>query len=86
MVLGIIASWVATWAWNQTSIRLSVSMAGMMIVFETMFGLLYSFIYHATFPSILEWISIFFILQGVTFGIWRINRHGKSEQMQLVNG
>ncbi|WP_347403277.1 hypothetical protein, partial [Gracilibacillus dipsosauri] len=38
IVLGIIASWIATWAWNQTSMRLTVSMAGMMIVFETLFG------------------------------------------------
>ncbi len=79
IILGIVASWVATWAWNQTSIRLTVSLAGMMIVFETIFGLLYSYFYHATFPSTLEWISIFFILLGVTFGIWRINKNRKSE-------
>ncbi|MBM4764812.1 DMT family transporter [Bacillus sp. B15-48] len=80
IVLGIIASWVATWAWNQTSIRLTVSIAGMMIVFETIFGLLYSFVYYATFPTILEWVSIIFILQGITFGIWKINRHRIAEQ------
>ncbi|WP_339229498.1 DMT family transporter [Oceanobacillus sp. FSL K6-2867] len=74
IILGIAASWIATWAWNQTSIRLSVSMAGMMIVFETLFGLLYSFVYHTDFPSILEWASIVFILLGVVLGIWKINR------------
>ncbi|WP_338472939.1 DMT family transporter [Niallia sp. XMNu-256] len=79
ILLGIIASWVATWAWNQTSIRLTVSMAGMMIVFETIFGLLYTYFYYTTFPSILEWISIFFILLGVTFGIWRINKYKKPD-------
>jgi len=79
IVLGIIASWVATWAWNQTTIRLTVSMAGMMIVFETIFGLLYTFVYQATFPSISEWVSILFILQGVTLGIWRINMYKKAK-------
>ncbi|WP_339184976.1 DMT family transporter [Oceanobacillus sp. FSL W7-1293] len=79
IVLGIVASWVATWAWNQTSIRLTVSMAGMMIVFESLFGLLYSFIYQLSFPSIWESISIFFIIAGVSFGIWRINKEKISE-------
>ncbi|MFC5465901.1 DMT family transporter [Lederbergia graminis] len=78
IVLGVIASWVATWAWNQTSIRLTVSIAGMMIVFETIFGLLYSYFYQSTFPSVLEMVSIVFILTGVTFGIWRINTYQKS--------
>ncbi|OLO35925.1 hypothetical protein BTR23_16415 [Alkalihalophilus pseudofirmus] len=85
IVLGIISSWVATWAWNQASIRLTVSMAGMMIVFETMFGLLYSYVYHATFPSILEWVSIFFILLGVTFGIWKISMYRKPDHERLVS-
>lgn len=83
IVLGVIASWIATWAWNQTSIRLTVSMAGMMIVFETLFGLLYSFIYNGMLPSILEWISILFILVGVTFGIWRINAFKYSNYKQI---
>jgi drug/metabolite transporter (DMT)-like permease len=83
IVLGIVASWVATWAWNQTSIRLSVSIAGMMIVFETLFGLLYTFIYHAKFPSIFEWVSIGFILLGVTFGIWRINRYRYNDKSRV---
>ncbi|WP_152655891.1 DMT family transporter [Oceanobacillus sp. CFH 90083] len=74
VILGIIASWVATWAWNQTSIRLTVTMAGMMIVFESLFGLLYSFIYRASFPTLPEGFSILFILMGVAFGIWRINK------------
>lgn len=34
IVLGIVTSWIATWAWNQASIRLPVTMAGMIIVFE----------------------------------------------------
>lgn|SRR5690606_7356212 len=82
IVLGVIASWVATWAWNQTSIRLTVSIAGMMIVFETIFGLLYSYFYQATFPSVMEVVSIVFILTGVTFGIWRINTYRKSQNLK----
>ncbi|MCT1904469.1 hypothetical protein [Oceanobacillus sojae] len=58
-------------------------MAGMMIVFETLFGLLYSFIYNGMLPSILEWISILFILVGVTFGIWRINAFKYSNYKQI---
>ncbi|GIN73360.1 membrane protein [Bacillus sp. J14TS2] len=80
IVLGVIASWVATWAWNQTSMRVSVSIAGMMIVFETLFGLLYTYAYQSVVPSLAEWVSIVFILLGIIFGISRINRYRYSEQ------
>lgn len=72
MVLGVVASWVATWAWNQTSKRLPVAIAGMVIVFETLFGLLYAYVYHFRLPTVMEWGSIIFIVVGVTWGIWRI--------------
>ncbi|WP_368654327.1 DMT family transporter [Ornithinibacillus sp. 4-3] len=71
-VLGIFASWVATWAWNHASARLSVSLSGMLLSFETIFGLLYAFIYYQAFPTMTEGFSIVLILIGVLFGIWRI--------------
>lgn len=77
MVLGVVASWVATWAWNQTSKRLSVAIAGMVIVFETLFGLLYSYIYYLRLPTAMEWGSMTCIVVGVTWGIRTINAHKK---------
>lgn len=75
IILGVVASWIATWAWNQTSKRLPVAIAGMVIVFETLFGLLYAYIYHLRLPTVMEWGSIIFIIVGVTWGIWRISVH-----------
>lgn len=75
LVLGVVASWMASWAWNQASKRLPVSLAGMVIVFETLFGLLYTYVYRSQFPTVLEWGSIVFILLGVISGIWRISAH-----------
>ena len=72
--LGIVSSWIATWAWNgEASVRLPVVLVGMIVVFETLFGLLYSYIYYARFPTVIEWGSILFIVLGVTVGIWRIS-------------
>lgn len=51
----------------------------MIIVFETLFGLLYSYIYRAEFPTVLEWGSIAFIVVGVTAGLWRISAHKQAE-------
>lgn len=79
IVLGIASSWIAAWAWNQTSVRLTVTMAGMVIVFETIFGLLYTFIYERQFPTGLEWGSMIFIVLGVAGGLWRIGRHREAE-------
>lgn len=81
-VLGIVTSWVAAWAWNQASVRLPVVLVGMIVVFETLFGLLYSYIYHARFPAVLEWGSIIFILLGVTMGIWRISVYKHASQIK----
>lgn len=75
MILGVVASWVGAWAWNQTSVRLPVTLAGMVIVFETIFGLLYTYIYQLKFPTVWEWFSMILIVSGVTLALWRVGQY-----------
>ncbi len=62
---GIGASWFATILWNIASKRLPVSLAGFLIVSETLFGLLYGFLLDGRAPRALEIIAIVLIVAGV---------------------
>lgn len=48
---GFGAAWVATILWNQASRRLSASLCGQLIVSETLFALLYSFVLEGRWPT-----------------------------------
>ncbi len=69
MVLaGLGSSWLATWLWNIASSRLPTSLTGQLIVSETVFALLYGFIYHKSLPQGLEAFSILILISGVWLG------------------
>lgn len=50
LALGLLASWVGTLLWNHASARLPTSLAGQLIVFETLAALLYTFVFRGEFP------------------------------------
>jgi drug/metabolite transporter (DMT)-like permease len=62
---GIGSSWFATILWNVASKRLPVSLVGFLIVSETLFGLLYGFIFDARGPRPLEIVAIVLTMAGV---------------------
>ncbi len=65
MALGLGASWLANWLWNVCSFHCPSEISGPLIVSETIFGLLYSFIYEDRFPYLYEGASIVLFLVGV---------------------
>lgn len=54
LVLGIAGSWLATWCWVVAFRRLSLALAAQLIVAESVFGLLYGFVYEARWPTLAE--------------------------------
>lgn len=68
-ILGVGASWFANWLWNVASARLPSSVSGTLLVFETLFGLLYTFIYQQRWPQSFEMLSIVLCLAGVALAI-----------------
>jgi drug/metabolite transporter (DMT)-like permease len=68
-VTGIGAAWVASVLWNMASRRLSGSLAGQLIVSETVFGLLYGFIWNAHWPAALQWLACGLFLAGIQASI-----------------
>jgi drug/metabolite transporter (DMT)-like permease len=51
LVLGLAGSWLATWLWVVSSQRLSLALAAQLIVAESVFGLVYGFLYEARWPT-----------------------------------
>lgn len=65
MALGFGSSWLANWLWNICSFHCPSEISGPLIVSETVFGLLYSFIFEERLPHGYEAVSIVLCLIGV---------------------
>ncbi len=68
-VTGIGAAWVASVLWNMASRRLSASLAGQLIVSETVFGLVYSFAWDGAWPAALQWAACALFVLGILASI-----------------
>jgi drug/metabolite transporter (DMT)-like permease len=76
--VGIGATWIATWLWNRASQALPTSLAGQLLVFETVFGLAYAFALEGRAPPPLAWGGMALLFAGVLLGIRSARRatHG----------
>ncbi|MFM9436871.1 drug/metabolite transporter (DMT)-like permease [Janthinobacterium sp. CG_23.3] len=74
LLVGLTASWLGTLLWNQASLRLPTSLCGQLIVFETLFALLYAFILRGALPGLAIVGGIALLCTGVLLGV-RAFRH-----------
>ncbi|WP_169307464.1 DMT family transporter [Chitiniphilus eburneus] len=80
LLLGIGASWIATWLWNLASQRLPVGLVGQLIVSETVFALLYGFVLAWRAPRGSELAAIALFVCGVMLAIRAFQRaHAHTE-------
>ena len=60
-LLSLLASFGSTWLktilWNMASQRLSVSLCGQLVVIETLFALLYSFVWDGRWPTLVQFCA-----------------------------
>lgn len=68
-VTGIGAAWVASVAWNLASRRLSPSLAGQLIVSETVFGVAYAFVWSGQWPVATQWLACGLFVLGILASI-----------------
>jgi drug/metabolite transporter (DMT)-like permease len=78
VVLGLVVSWGGTLLWNRASTLLPVSVAGQLIVFETISGLCYVFVATGRIPPWLEVFGIAMVVFGVLNGLRRARRTNQS--------
>lgn len=64
-VLALFASVIGNALWNRSSRLLPLTLVGQMIVFETVFALLYGFLWEQRWPRLLEALAIACLLAGV---------------------
>jgi drug/metabolite transporter (DMT)-like permease len=63
------SAWLATVLWNVASQRLSASLCGQLIVSETIFALVYSFMWDGHWPSPLQAMACGFFIAGIVASI-----------------
>lgn len=63
--VAVLASMVGNALWNQMSRLLPLTMAGQMILFETIFALIYGFLWEQRLPTIMEIAAFALVVTGV---------------------
>ena len=63
--VGLFASWLGTLCWNEASQRLPTTLAGQLIVFETLAALAYAFALRGAWPPPLTLLGIGLLMAGV---------------------
>nr|WP_315250676.1 DMT family transporter [uncultured Duganella sp.] len=76
VVIALGASATGNHLWNMASRKVPLTLAGQLILFETLFALLYGFIYKQQFPRGLEIAAMVLLAAGV---IWSVRIHALEE-------
>jgi drug/metabolite transporter (DMT)-like permease len=63
--VAVIASVIGNACWNRASRHLPLTLTGQMIVFETLFALLYGFAWQQRWPTLMEVLAIVCLVSGV---------------------
>ncbi len=63
--VAVLASVLGNACWNRASRHLPLTLTGQMIVFETLFALLYGYVWQRRWPSAMEGVAIVFLVSGV---------------------
>jgi drug/metabolite transporter (DMT)-like permease len=69
LITGIGSGWVASVLWNMASRRLPASLAGQLIVSETLFGLTYAFAWTMEWPGWLQGVAALLFVSGILASI-----------------
>ena len=83
LAVGLLASWLGNTCWNEASQRLPTSIAGQLIVFESLVGLAYTFILRGHWPPPLTLAGAALLMAGVCWAL-RIKPVRALESQQLA--
>lgn len=65
LVAGVVCSWVGAACWNAMSERLPTALGGQLIVFETIFSVIYALMWRGAWPTLSMIIGMAMMLLGV---------------------
>ena len=69
LALGLLASWLGGLCWNEASQRLPTSLAGQLIVFETLAALAYAFMLRGAAPPATTFAGVVLLVAGVLWAL-----------------
>jgi drug/metabolite transporter (DMT)-like permease len=69
LAVGLLASWLGTLCWNEASQRLPTSLAGQLIVFETLSALAYALLLRGQWPDKLTLAGVALLVAGVVLAL-----------------
>ncbi|MFP5392160.1 MAG: EamA/RhaT family transporter, partial [Gammaproteobacteria bacterium] len=72
------ASVIGNQLWNMASRRIPVTLSGQLILFETLFALLYGFLFAQRWPRPLETAALVLLMGGVA---WAVRAHVAEEEL-----
>lgn len=64
--MGIACAWLGCYLWNKASTFLPMALMGPFIMFETLFGLLFVFLYDYRLPSLIEFLGMSAMFVGIS--------------------
>jgi len=67
--IGLFASWLGTLCWNEASQRLPPTLAGQLIVFETLSALAYAFVLRGRTPQLQTLAGVVLLVAGVLWAL-----------------
>lgn len=79
---GVGSAWLASLLWTMASRRLSASLCGQLIVSETLFALVYSFLWDAAWPLPLQWLAAGLFVLGIVASV-RAHREPALDEVHL---
>jgi drug/metabolite transporter (DMT)-like permease len=71
LAIGLLASWLGTLCWNEASQRLPTSLAGPLIVFETLAALAYAYLLRSEVPGASVLLGVALLVAGVAWALGR---------------
>ena len=82
VLTGVGSAWLASLLWTMASRRLSASLCGQLIVSETLFALVYSFVWDATWPLAVQWVAAVLFVLGIVASV-RAHREPAVNEVHL---
>jgi drug/metabolite transporter (DMT)-like permease len=75
LLLALGASVIGNYLWNLASRLVPVTLSGQLILSETLFALLYGYLYAQRMPRPLEWAAMLLLTAGV---LWSVHAHARA--------
>lgn len=68
-MLGIVCSWLANYLWNIASANLPLLITSQLLIFETLFGLLFAYLVEWRLPYLMETLGTMLLVTAIAYGL-----------------